>query len=303
MSAQPSGAGSTGAQARDAASRWAVEYAESPDPLFDPPPDDTVRVELLTDPWSVWCWGFEPIRRALEHRYPSIQFRHLLGGMFETLPDPERQGFDLDRFFGTVHRTTGMPVTFEGMREDRPTSTYPACIHLHTVRLLDKAKVPRILRLLREAAYLDARNINREDVATGIVEQAGLDPDEFRSALDSGEPEREFRHRLEVLDQDELHAYPTLIFTCGETRTKVQGFQTLPSVISIAESVSGRLHPSMPAPEITEVVPEGERIATREIAEVLDTSIEQALEQLEDAREAGEVERERHPGGDVWTRS
>lgn len=301
MTAQPSG--SAGAAAREAASRWAVEYAERPDPLFDPPPDDTVRIELLTDPWSVWCWGFEPIRRAIEHRYPSIEFRFLLGGMFETLPDPERQGFDIERFFGTVHRTTGMPVSTDGMHEDRPSSTYPACIHVHAVRLLEAGSTETMLRRLREAAYLDGLNINREDVAADVAEDAGVDPDQLLDALDSGEPEREFRHRLEVLDQDDLRAYPTLIFTSGETRTKVEGFQALPSVISIAESVSGRLHPSMPAPDLEEIVPEGDRVATREVAEVLDTSVEQAADRLGEAVDEGWLARERHATGDVWQRT
>src|SRR5687767_1822228 len=69
-----------------------------------------VRVELLTDPWSVWCWGFEPARRALELRYPTVELRPLVGGMFPEMPDPDALGFDVNRFFAVVQRTTGMPI-------------------------------------------------------------------------------------------------------------------------------------------------------------------------------------------------
>lgn len=302
MTPQSTGSGASGETAREAASRWAVEYAEQPEPGFEPPEDGTVRVELLTDPWSIWCWGFEPVRRALELRYPSITFRPLLGGMFETLPDPDRQGFDIDRFFTTVQRTTGMPISTGGMEDDRPSSTYPACVHLHAIRLLEGAKARPALRRMREAAYLDGRNISDPDVAADVATEVGLEREAFRQALDSGEPEREFRHRLEALERQDLQAYPTLIVTSGETRTRIEGFQTLPSVLSIVESVSGRLHPSVPAPDLAKVLPEGERVATREVAEVLEVSIEQASEELQAAVEEGWVERERHATGDLWRR-
>src|SRR6185503_17989969 len=55
-------------------------------------PPGRLRIELLTDPWSVWCWGFEPVRRALELRHPSLEFRFLLGGMFPQMPRPEESG-------------------------------------------------------------------------------------------------------------------------------------------------------------------------------------------------------------------
>lgn len=299
MPESPPGAGRP--EIQDDASPWAVEYASDPTPGTDPPPEGEVRVELLTDPWSVWCWGFEPVRRALEHRYPTIRFRFLLGGMFEKLPDPERHGFDLDRFFGTVHRTTGMPVTVDGVREDRPTSTYPACIHLHAVRLVDAERTERTLRKLREAAYLDGRNISNREAGADAAEAAGVDREAFLDALDSGEPKREFKTRLNALERQGLQAYPTLIVTGQEGRTTVQGFQPLPSVVAIAEEVSGRVHAAMPPPEIDEIVGEGERVATREVAETLDESLEAAYDKLVVAEDEGLVERTRHGTADVWT--
>jgi len=284
------------------ASAWAVEYAREPGPDEDPPPEGEVRVELLTDPWSVWCWGFEPVRRALQHRYPSITFRFLLGGMFERLPDPDRQGFDLDRFFATVNRTTGMPVSAAGLRDDRPRSTYPACVHLHAIRLLDAPEAPLALRKLREAAYLDGRNISTPEAGADIAEQVGVDRSDFLDALETGEPEREFKTRITALERQGLQAYPTLIVTGHEERTTVQGFQALPSVVAIAEQVSGRVHAAMPPPDLVEVLPEGQRVTTREVAEVLDTGIEDAYERLQDAEQDGLVKRERVERAHAWRR-
>ncbi len=269
-------------------------------PHEDPPPEGEVRIRLLTDPWSVWCWGFEPVRRALEHRYPSITFQFLLGGMFERLPDPGRAGFDMDRFFGTVHRATGMPVSTDALRGSPPSSTFPACIHLHAVRLIDRSKAGLALRKLREAAYLDGRNISQTSVGADAVEDAGVDRETFLEALESGEPEREFRHRLTKLQQQGLTAYPTLLVEGEQGQTTVHGFQSLPQVLGVAEEVSGRVHPSMPPPSLDDLLSQGERWTTREVAEGLDVKVEQAFEELEEAREDGRVEREPYPTGDAW---
>jgi protein-disulfide isomerase-like protein with CxxC motif len=262
-----------------------------------------VRVDLLTDPWSVWCWGFEPVRRALALRYPSVRFRAVVGGMFPKLPRPEEAGFDVERFFGVVQRTTGMPVTAEGVRRDRPESTYPACVHVHAVRLLAPDREAMYLRALREAAYLDGLNVSRPDIAAEVAAGVGVDRAQFAEALRSGEPEREFRERLASLHALQLHAYPTLLVTSGQRTARVEGFQSLPIVLGIAEQLSGRRHEPAPAPGVEEVVPKGERVATREAAEVWDVGVEEASDRLAQARARGLLRRQRMRAGDIWQRA
>lgn len=284
-------------------SAWAVSYAREAKPLFPPTERGVARVTLLTDPWSVWCWGFEPVRRALQWRYPALQFEALVGGMFPRLPDPAEVGFDVERFFASVQRTTGMPIRLDATKRDRPESTYPACVHVHAVRLLAPEKEAAYLRALREAVYYDGRNVSRPEVAAEVAGQVGVSAREFTEALASGEPEREFRERLAGLHALNLHAYPTLLITAGERTARVEGFQSLPALLGIVESLSGRIHPARPAPELAEVVVPGERVATREVAEVLGLSVEQALERLAEAEGRGELRRERHPTGDAWRRA
>jgi len=259
-----------------------------------------VEVELLTDPWSVWCWGFEPVRRALEHRFPTITFRARVGGMFARLPDPEEIGFDVARFFSVVQRTTGMPIRLDATSKDRPQSTYPACVHVAAVRLLAPELEGAYLRRLREAVYLDARNVSRVEVAAGVAEATGLDRREFTDSLATGEPEREFRQALASLEAEDLHAYPTLVVRARSRAARIEGFQSLPALLSIVEGVSGRMHPARAPPEPLEVLGSGERVATREVAEATGTSVEEAYEALAALARQGAVERERHPTGDAW---
>jgi putative protein-disulfide isomerase len=262
-----------------------------------------VRVELLTDPWSIWCWGFEPVRRALELRYPSVEFRFLLGGMFPQMPDPRELGFDLVRFFSIVQRTTGMPIRLDGLDQDRPTSTYPACVHVHAVRLVAPDLETRYLRALREAVYLDGRNVSRPEAAADVAAAVGVDRTAFEAEVESGRAEASFRSTIQELHAQGLHAYPTLLVRSGDRQARVEGFQSLPAVLGLVQGVSGRQHPPLPDPSLDAILSPHERVATREVAEVLGVSLERAADTLERARKRGEVRRERHPTGDVWSRT
>lgn len=269
--------------------------------LRERPHPGKVRIELLTDPWSVWCWGFEPGRRTLELRYPSIEFRFLLGGMFPTMPDPREVGFDVERFFAIVQRTTGMPIRADGIKRDPATSTFPACIFVHAARIADPERELAFLRALREAAYLDALNISRPEVAAQVAARVGIPTDKFRNALSDGSAEKRFEAQLETIHEHGLHAYPTFLITSGERTVRVEGFQTLPGLVGIAQSVSGEPHAPLPDPPIDRVLLSGERLATREFAEVFGLSQESAYEHLSALETKGDVVRERHSTGDVWS--
>ncbi|MGQ0535125.1 MAG: DsbA family protein, partial [Methanobacteriota archaeon] len=275
------------------ASAWALSYSKREAEALRPAPAGKLRVELVTDPWSVWCWGFEPVRRALEHRHPAIEFRPLVGGMFPRLPDPREVGFNIERFFANVQRTTGMPMRLDAAQRDRPESTYPACVFVHAARLLAPSREAAFLRGLREAAYLDAANVSRNEVAADVAHRVGLSKEEFLEALESGEPEREFAERLQFLQGLGIFGYPTLLLTWGRRTARVEGFQSLPSLLAIAESMAERLFPAEPPPSIEAILRPGERVATREVAEVLGVGIEEAYEAL------CELERE---GKALWRR-
>ena len=264
-------------------------------------PQGKLRIELLTDPWSVWCWGFEPVRRALVLRHPDLEFRFLVGGMFEEMPRPDQIGFDVDRFFGIVQRTTGMPIRADGPRRDPPTSTYPACIHVHTVRLIAPELEDAYLRALREAVYLDGLNISRDEVGADVAERVGIPRARFLEARRSGQPEAVFKDTVAKLQAKDLHGYPTVLFTLDERTHVVQGFQSLPAILGIAQSLTGRLHRPTPDPPVSAIVPPGERVASREIAEVLGVSVEAAYDLCTAAEAKGTLVREAHPTGVVWS--
>ena len=264
--------------------------------------EDRVRVQLVTDPWSVWCWGFEPVRRTLELRYPSIEFQALLGGMFPQMPDPKQMGFDVERFFNQVNRTTGMPVGLESVRNNSPGSTFPACVSVHAARLADPEGEARFLRVLREAVYIDGLDASKPSVGRQAARRVGIDLEAYDDELASGRAQEAFELRMEELTHANLFAYPTLLVTSRGKTTRIEGFQSLPAVVGVVEAVSDRLHPPLPDPPLEAIVPEGERVATREVGEALGISLERAFERLRKAQRKGDLVRRRLPQGDVWMR-
>lgn len=262
-----------------------------------------IHVELVSDPWSVWCWGFEPVRRALALRYPMIEFRTTIGGMFPQMPDPKANGFDVERFFAIVQRTTGMPVRSIDRSEPRPTTTLTSARHVYAVRQAAPEKEGAFIRAQREAIYLDGKNINERKTARELVRKIGVNVDAFDQALESGEAEALHKKVLDRLEERDLHAYPTFLVGHGNRLARIEGFQSLPAVLSVVESVSLKSYPMRPDPSLESVIPMGERVATREVAESLAVSVERANEILLRSQRTGFVRRERFPTGDVWARA
>ena len=47
-----------------------------------------IEIVNYSDPACVWCWGTEPIFRALETHYPNLfSIRYVMGGMVRDLSD------------------------------------------------------------------------------------------------------------------------------------------------------------------------------------------------------------------------
>ena len=58
--------------------------------------DRLVLIEY-TDPYSVWCWGAEPLIRKTEFLYgESVAVEHRMGGLFEDFTPIDRKSTRLN---------------------------------------------------------------------------------------------------------------------------------------------------------------------------------------------------------------
>src|SRR5215217_6476374 len=146
----------------------------------------------VTDPICSGCWAFEPTWRRLRHHYDSVvTVRTIYGGLlagWEGFSDPGAgiaKPADVGPHWLEVAARTGQPINPEVWHTDPSSSSYPASKAAHIVRMLDPAAEERFLRRIREAVFLQARNIARRDVLVSCAADAGIDAKAFSVLFDA----------------------------------------------------------------------------------------------------------------------
>ena len=128
-----------------------------------------------TDPLSGWAWGSEPKMRLLQWRYGHLlRWRRVMAGIIgeETGEEPYPQG--ASRAWADVSRHTRMPFA-EGQQWCRTSSTL-ACRAVKAAELQGRNIAARVLRCLREAAFLDGRPLmKRDEIVLVLRSVTGLD--------------------------------------------------------------------------------------------------------------------------------
>jgi putative protein-disulfide isomerase len=188
-------------------------------------PARRATVVYVTDPICSGCWALEPAWRKLRHHHGQlIDVRHVYGGLL-----PRWEGF-ADRGAGItapahvaphwaeVARRTGQPINPAVWQTDPPASSYPPSKAAHIARMLDPAVEEPFLRRIREAVFLEARNIARRDVLLACADDVGLDTRAFAVLLDTDAGASGLAADLEEARALGVRAFPTL-FLAGPTGT------------------------------------------------------------------------------------
>ena len=146
----------------------------------------------VTDPLCSGCWTFEPALRRLRHHYGAVlTIRTVYGGLlpgWEGFTDPGAgiaAPSDVAPHWVEVAARTGQPIDPSVWHTDPPASSYPASKAAHIVRMLDAAAEERFLRRVREAVFLEARNVARRDVLVACADEAGVDARAFAVLFDA----------------------------------------------------------------------------------------------------------------------
>ena len=138
-----------------------------------------------TDPLSGWAWGTEPKLRLLQWRYGHLlRWRQVMAGIIGegTANRPYPEGASLA--WANVSRHTRMP--FAENQRWCETSSVLACRAVKAAGLQGGKIAARVLRCLREAAFLDGRPLMEvNEICSVLAAVPGLDPRNFREDLQS----------------------------------------------------------------------------------------------------------------------
>lgn len=200
-----------------------------------------IIITNYTDPVCVWCWGSEPLFRALETHYPDqIEVRNIMGGLVDDIDNFADPGNGIDagsdganaqiisHWMEAADRHQ-MPVKPEGFHlfsKEFP-STYPQNIAYKAAQMVDPQKADALLRRMREATLAEAKVTSDPDVQIELASDVGLDVGAFIKALQSSEALNSFKEDMQRTRSEGVHAFPSFSVATAEGRkVLLRGYKT-----------------------------------------------------------------------------
>jgi predicted DsbA family dithiol-disulfide isomerase len=276
-----------------------------------------VCITEFTDPGCPWAYSAEPFRRRLNWLYgDALEWRTCMVVLAESAEEYAERGYTVE-FMSQSQRDIshqhGMPI--DTRPKPRLYATAPACRAVIAARLHMPERERGLLRRLRVRNF-SGQLLDDPETIAGAARDARIDPAELERWMagdDVAEALREDMRRARepmpaarVLDHKLANWSGGRRYTCpsyeivrisDRVRIAVPGFQPF----NVYDVATANLVPGLERREPPESVEEvlrwtGTPLATKEVAVVCDTSMEDARERL------GRVATEQHVGFDgFWT--
>ncbi len=186
-----------------------------------------LRIDFVSDVACPWCAvGLASLQRALQKLEGSAQAEiHLQP--FELNPNLAPEGEDASehimRKYGINEaqmeanraaireRAAALGFAYNVGRGSRIWNTFDAHRLLHWAELQDRERALALKQALLRAFFSDGENVSDRDVLVRIAKDAGLDGNEARRILESGEYADEVRAQERHFQQAGIHSVPATI--------------------------------------------------------------------------------------------
>jgi putative protein-disulfide isomerase len=170
----------------------------------------------IGDPMCSWCWGFSPVMLALaEQCNGRAKVSVVMGGLHPGTVHPqdrERKDF-LRHHWKEVSERTGQPFSYRLLeRNDFVYDTEPPCRAVVTVRNMhNDMKALQLFSKLQKSFYVDNADIPRQEVLVRLVEDFGLEQNEFKDKFASEEMIKKTLDDFEFGRSLGVTGYPTVV--------------------------------------------------------------------------------------------
>lgn len=219
---------------------------------------ERITILQFTDPICVWCWGNEPVMRAIDFLYGSkVRIEYIMGGLIEDISSLYDIKGDKDnaihhantlikRNWRIAAERHGMPVT-ESDKElfsARYPSSFPQNIAFEAAKRLDSTLAKRFLRLMREATFVHARRTSQIDTLIDLASQAGYDAAAFLDEYTTGNAHADFMQDRMLCRRQGITGFPSYLIKNDDTEVVIGGYQNLNTFHTIIKRLSaGRIRP------------------------------------------------------------
>lgn len=244
---------------------------------------EKITIYQFTDPVCVWCWGNEPVMRAIDYLYGNkVNVEYIMGGLIEeisTLYDlkgSKRQVIDRANAIMAEHwlmasERHGMPVNTRHMAlfSERYPSSFPQNIAYEAARRIDAAAAKRFLRRIREATFVEARRTSQIDVLIELAADVGIDAARFIDQYTAGEAQADFSQSRMRCRRNGITGFPSYLIKCSSTKITLSGYQNISTFHTIIGRLSnGKIKPRRLGPSVANVTDFMRRYQTAYPAEI-----------------------------------
>ena len=213
----------------------------------------TTEIIAFTDPVCTWCWGAEPVLRAVQARYgKQVHVSYVMGGLVKDIRDfhdvgnaiggdPRLSNRSIASHWLDASTRHGMPVRADGFAlftDDHP-STYPLNEAYLAARQQGEELADRFLRRIREASAAEARPANRIEVLTELAAEVGLDAGRFLTSMRDGSAAADFQRDLATTAAYGVRGFPAfLVRGQAEQALMLPGYQSYGTFREVIRLVS-----------------------------------------------------------------
>ena len=176
----------------------------------------TRQVIYVGDPMCSWCWGFSPVKRALEEQSAGrVEVSLLVGGLrpFTAEPQDDARKDFLRHHWDEVGSRTGQAFRFDVLeRDDFVYDTEPPCRAAVTVRQLHgNARALDFFAALQHAFYADNIDVTQPGPLAELAGENGIDPAAFAERFASEEMKKATLADFEFSRNLGVSGFPTVV--------------------------------------------------------------------------------------------
>lgn len=265
-------------------------------PPYEPADPNVIDILEFTDPVCVWCWGSEPVLRALKFQFgDKLRLGYVMGGLVENANDfhdpannigggPAAMNAQVGQHWIEASQRNGMPVGTEGFHlfSDELASTYPQNIAYKAAQQQSEELAQKFLRRMREAAAVEMMVTSDVTVQLQLAAEVGLDVGEFLDAIKNGTAEAAFKEDMQFIRSFGSRGFPAFLIRYKGKSGLLPGWQPLSSFLKILENFTdGEIQPrETTADEATamEFISLHARVAPIELSNALNISTQETAE-------------------------
>lgn len=219
-------------------------------PPYEPADPEVIDILEFTDPVCVWCWGSEPVLRALKFQYgDKLKVGYVMGGLVENANDfhdpannigggPAAMNAQVGKHWIEASERNGMPVGTEGFHlfSDELSSTYPQNIAYKAAQQQSEELAHKFLRRMREAAAVDMMVTSDVNVQMQLAAEVGLNIGEFLDAINNGSAEKAFQADQQFIRSFGSRGFPAFLIRYKGKAGLLPGWQPLDSFHKILDN-------------------------------------------------------------------